>query len=178
MKRAAGLYYLASKKLPRLVLFLIVCGLLLALFSALNKAKDEMEYVMVSTTLRSMRISMQVENARGVELSTPVSAPSSLDGINPIRWVGSPPTGYQGECATPTRRELPESAWCFDPGAHELVFRPRNAENLQPVSGQENALCRELSWRVMRLPGGRFNDARNGWRIEATGPCRWNQRGN
>ena len=172
-KQAASAYANIFYGRGRYLLVGGIIALIFFLWLLLNDFKAAAEHEAMDLMLRNMRVGMQV-----AKMQAGLDAPSAHQqkqptwaGSNPVRWLGSTPANYQGECSSETRRTLAKSTWCFDIQRGEVVFRPRSAGSLQALPGQPND-CRELSWRVLR-PQGSYANALDGWRIDPVGGCRW-----
>ena len=85
-------YYSASHWLQGAVVFVVLGSLALGLLWALNDAKERAEKQVVELTLRNMRTGMQFAMGEAL-LRRRESEMASWVGINPVLWLGAPPTG-------------------------------------------------------------------------------------
>lgn len=163
-------YYASKNWFQRAVLLVVLGALAIGLIAALNDAKEQAERQLVDLTVRNMRTGMQLAmgealmHQREREIAT-------WAGTNPLRWLGTSPTGYRGECSALESQDMSGGEWCFVGERHELVYQPRRVERLQ-LDGQQ-AQCRDLRWRVVNAPGAVDASGFSGLRIEAASNCRW-----
>ena len=163
-------YYVGKNWFQWAVLLVILGLLAIGLISALNDVKDEAERQMVDLTMRNMRTGMQLAmgealmHQREVEIGT-------WAGANPVRWLGSSPTGYRGNCSALESQALSGGEWCFVSELSELVYQPLRVASLQADGAQHR--CRDLRSRVMRAPGAVERDGFSGLGTEAASDCRW-----
>jgi hypothetical protein len=168
-------YYATRNWFQRAVLFVVLGLFAIALISALGDAKEEAERQSVELTIRNMRTGMQ--RAMGEALMHQREGEmASWAGSNPVRWLDSLPAGYRGDCSAAESRELSGGEWCFERGRRELVYRPRNIDQLYESRGAMKALgrqCDQLSWRVARAPTSAASGGFVGLRIEVVSSCQW-----
>ncbi|MFT3849237.1 MAG: hypothetical protein QM739_11380 [Propionivibrio sp.] len=138
----------------------------------LDDLGERVEKQSVELTIRNMRTGMRL--AMGEALMHQQEADiATWAGGNPVRWLGSPPAGYRGECEGEARQDLPKGEWCFDPRRRELLYRPYNTDHLRaPSSGGED-ICSVLRWRVARAPEALISGGFAGLRLETASLCEW-----
>ncbi len=165
-------YYAASHWFQGAVLLAVLALIVVRLMSALNDASERAEKQAVELTLRNMRTGLKLAMGE-VMMQQRESEMAAWVGSNPVRWLGSPPGGYRGECSTEESRNLSGGEWCFERYRRELVYRPHHPDHLHPLSAGSERQCSHLSWRVARaqesLPSGGFVSLR----LEAAAPCHW-----
>ncbi len=153
-----------SRWAPLAVSCTVIAIVSLYLADALRDAEEASERFVVDVTIRNMRTGMklavgeaQIEGRDG-EVRT-------WAGSNPVRWLGTPPTGYLGDC--PMDGGLPAGGWCFDSARGELRYRPRHVRWLEVPSAPAS---KELRWRVVAVSPG------TGLRVELITPYTWESR--
>lgn len=163
-------YYAGSRWLVHAVT--IVAILLLAgwLLAALQEAEERAEKLMVELTWRNMRTGLQIAMGEAL-MSGRDKEIAGWEGSNPVRWLGSEPSGYRGECAARLAGELPKGAWCFDSGRRELVYRPRNDRHLR-IDG-EAGRGKLLRWRVVAAAQEPERPGPPGLRVESVTSYSW-----
>lgn len=165
-------YYANSHWLQAATLFVVVGSLAMGLLWALSDAKERAEKLLVELTVRNMRTGMQFAMGE-VLMQQREGEMASWVGSNPVRWLGSPPGGYRGECSIEENRDLSGGEWCFQRVRRELVYRPHNADHLRALPASSGRKCRLLSWRVAGVPESMASGGFVGLRIEAASPCQW-----
>ena len=163
-------YILSTRGFQGACLLLVALWLVWGFLGKIGEGRDFSEREIVESTLKNIQIYLRSPQIEG----NTVSAKEMLDfaqSMTPV-WLGKEPFAYQGECSPKARELLSESGWCFDSARKELVFHPRNPENLQPKKGNGVLACQDLSWKISRarLSVPQSSDA---WRIESTGSCTW-----
>jgi len=165
-------YYAASHWFQGAVLLAVLALIIVRLMSALNDASERAEKQAVELTIRNMRTGMKLAMGE-VMMQQRESEMAAWVGSNPVRWLGSPPGSYRGECSTEESWNLSGGEWCFERYRRELVYRPHHPDHLHPLSAGSERQCSHLSWRVARaqesLPSGGFVSLR----LEAAAPCHW-----
>lgn len=163
-------FYPGSHWMSGAVVALVIAALAAGLLNALGTAKDQAERLAVDLTVRNLRSGLQWAMAEAIfHRREPEVA--AWAGTNPVRWLGSEPSGYRGECSRAERAALPARAWCFDRERHELVYRPADPGQLRRRGG--GAACQDLAWRVLRTPESASAGVSVGLRIVATTDCDW-----
>jgi hypothetical protein len=118
-----------------------VSGILwMELLDNLHAIQEQSERTVMESTVRNMNSGLQFEIAarimRGGEASLPL-----LVGNNPMIFLDKVPQNYLGTCPG----AMPPGTWCFDVGTREIVYRPRQDNNLTyPPDGRH-----ELRWRIV-----------------------------
>lgn len=118
-----------------------ILGVLLAFF--LYKVIELQEYsekTVVEVTIRNIRSGLQLAQGEAIMHGREHEI-EGWAGKNPIRWLGTDPANYQGNCGA--AGSTLKGIWCFDQNAGELVYLPRYAA--------------ESRWRIEthRAPNGK-----------------------
>jgi hypothetical protein len=165
-------YYAASHWLQGAVLLAVLALIFTGLMSALNDAAERAERQGVELTIRNMRTGLKLAMGE-VMMQQREGEMAAWVGSNPVRWLGSPPAGYRGECSAEESRNLSGGEWCFEGGRRELVYRPHHPDHLHPLPAGSERQCSHLSWRVARAPESVVSAGFVGLRLEAAAPCQW-----
>jgi hypothetical protein len=124
------------------------------------------------STIRNMRTGLKLAMGE-VMMQQREAEIAAWVGSNPVRWLGSPPGGYRGECSSEESRNLSGGEWCFVRNRRELVYRPHHPDHLHSLPAGSERQCPQLSWRVARAPESVPSGGFVGLRIETTAPCQW-----
>lgn len=165
-------YYAASHWMQGAVLLAVLALIVGGLLSALSDAGERAEKQGVELTIRNMRTGLKLAMGE-VMMEQREGEIASWVGSNPVRWLGSLPGGYRGECSAEESRNLSGGEWCFEGGRRELVYRPHHPEHLHPLPAGSERQCSHLRWRVARAPKSVASGGFVGLRIEAAAPCQW-----
>ncbi|HRF11482.1 MAG: hypothetical protein ABTS16_17990 [Candidatus Accumulibacter phosphatis] len=163
-------YYATSHRFEWAVLLVVIGLLAIGLLSALHDANERAERQAVELTIRNMRTGMQLAVGEAL-MQQREGEMAAWVGINPVRWLGSDPAGYRGECSAAESRDLPAGAWCFDRDRRQLMYRPRHTGHLRVPAVDDGGRCDVLSWRVTRVSERMASGA--GLRLAAAADCRW-----
>ena len=163
-------YYATSHRFEWAVLLVVIGLLAIGLLSALHDANERAERQAVELTIRNMRTGMQLAVGEAL-MQQREGEMAAWVGINPVRWLGSDPAGYRGECSAAESRDLPAGAWCFDRDRRQLMYRPRHTGHLRVPAVDDRGRCDVLSWRVTRVSERMASGA--GLRLAAAADCRW-----
>lgn len=154
-------YYTGKKWFQWAVLFLLIGALAIGLISALNDAKVVAERQMLDLTIRNMRTGMQLAMGEALMQGRQREI-ADWAGSNPLRWLGTKPVGYRGECTRYGAKALQIGEWCFDATRSELAYRPRAAPDQ----------CEVLRWRVTgSSERGNSSEGLIGLKIESVTKC-------
>ena len=165
-------YYAASHWFQGVVLLAILALIVTGLMSALNDASERAEKQVVELTIRNMRTGMKLAMGEAM-MQQREGEMAAWGGSNPVRWLGSPPGSYRGECPAEESRNLAGGEWCFEQNRRELVYRPHRPDHLHPLSAVSERQCSYLSWRVARSPESMVSGGFFDLRLEAAAPCQW-----
>ncbi len=169
-------YYAASHWFQAAVVFLMLGALALILLRALNEVEERAERQAVELTLRNMRTGMKLAMGEAM-MQQREGEMAAWVGSNPVRWLGSPPGAYRGECSVEESRNLSGGEWCFERNRRQLLYRPHRPDRLHPLPPGSELQCSHLSWRVERAPESVVSAGFVGLRLEAVAPCQWVQEG-
>lgn len=165
-------FYASSHWMQGVMVLLILGGLALILLSALDEMKERAEKQLVELTIRNMRTGLQLAMAEAL-MHQQASGIAEWAGSNPVRWLGSLPDGYRGECSAAQRKALSGGEWCFEQERRELVYRLRHDGHLSPPVDEAGRVCADLSWRVAGLSESGKKDGFVGLRLKPASSCRW-----
>lgn len=131
----------------------VVVGLIVALagtlLNALHRQQEEAEKLGMELTVMAMRTGLLSEMAERL-IKGKDSDGSDLVGVNPTRWLKSPPQGYMGEYKDISGSLLPPGSWFFDQSTGEIVYKLNRGAHFQP---QEAGGKKEVRWRVQGREG-------------------------
>jgi hypothetical protein len=165
-------YYAASHWFQGAVLLVVLALIVSGLMSALNDASERAEKQGVELTIRNMRTGLKLAMGE-VMMQQREGEMAAWVGSNPVRWLGSPPAGYRGECSAEESRNFTGGEWCFEGGRRELLYRPHRPDHLHPLPAGSGHQCSHLSWRVARAPESVASGGFVGLRLEAATHCQW-----
>lgn len=169
-------YYAASHWFQGAVLLAVLALIFNGLMSALNDASERAEKQGVELTIRNMRTGMKLAMGEAM-MQQREGEMAAWVGSNPVRWLGSPPGAYRGECSVEESRNLSGGEWCFERNRRQLLYRPHRPDRLHPLPPGSELQCSHLSWRVERAPESVVSAGFVGLRLEAVAPCQWVQEG-
>jgi len=169
-------YYAASHWFQGAVLLAVLALIFNGLISALNDASERAEKQGVELTIRNMRTGMKLAMGEAM-MQQREGEMAAWVGSNPVRWLGSPPGAYRGECSVEESRNLSGGEWCFERNRRQLLYRPHRPDRLHPLPPGSELQCSHLSWRVERAPESVVSAGFVGLRLEAVAPCQWVQEG-
>lgn len=165
-------YYARSRWFQGCVYLLLAAVLGAWLLVALNEAQERAEKLTVELTMRNVRTGMQLAMGEAL-MHRRESDIAGWVGSNPVRWLGSPPEGYRGECSAADARNLPAGAWCFERESRQLAYRPRNTAHLRLLSSDDGRTEGLLRWRVGSASEGTAKGGFVGLRVEIVTPYEW-----
>ena len=132
---------------------MVVVGLIVALagtlLNALHRQQEEAEKLGMELTVMAMRTGLLSEMAERL-IKGKDSDGSDLVGVNPTRWLKSPPQGYMGEYKDIGENLLPPGSWFFDQSTGEIVYKLNRSSQFRRLEGGEK---KEIRWRVQARSG-------------------------
>lgn len=149
-----------------ILLLILVLGGLFVLLESLERS----EKLAVELNIRSMQIGLKVAMAEAMMQGREAEW-ARWPGSNPVRWLGTPPEGYRGECARQEAEHLPGASWCFNREAGELVYRSRYGRHLRLADGGANEKL--LRWRVACSANMTHTAACLGMKVQLMTPYVW-----
>lgn len=188
-------YYAGSRWFMGVVTWALIGIFAFWLLSALLRAQELAEKMVVEQTVQNMRTGLKMAMGEAIVAGRDNEI-ATWAGANPLRWLGgmpesyargirggippsvanvaAAPQGYRGECSRREAEALPDGAWCFDRDARELVYHPRRDRylRLQGSDGRNDAKL--LRWRVT-VPEAAYRVGFLGLRIEVVTPYVWQE---